>query len=105
MEERTEGWKSSPAITGLILLATLLSPVGGPFLWFVTMVACDVPWEGPYQCVVPEPVFTYFFLSYAIPFFVAGYFALAWFALCIAALVTAVRLFGKALWDAVEPHL
>ena len=105
MDENTEDWKSNPEITGLLLAITLISPVGAPFLGLITMGACDIPWEGPYQCLVPEPVFAYLFLCWVVPFFFLGFFALVWFTLCIVVLVTVARLFGKAVWDALEPHL
>lgn len=105
MRERAEDWRRRPAITGLLLFVTLISPVGAPFLGLITMGTCDIPWEGPYQCIVPEPVFAYFFLCWIAPFFFLGFFALGWFALCIAALVTVVRLFGNAMWEVLEPHL
>ena len=105
MDERTDDWKNNPAITGLLLIAALISPAGAPFLGLITMGACDIPWEGPYQCIVPEPVFAYFFLSWGAPFFFLGLFALVWFALCVAVLVMVVRLFGRSVWGVLEPHL
>ena len=105
MDERAGGWRSSPAITGLLLLATLVSPVGAAFLGLVTLGACDIPWEGPYQCIVPEPIFDYLLMCWIAPFLFLRFFALGWFALCIAGLIKVTRLFGSAVWDAVEPHL
>ena len=41
MYEDKETWLDSPRTTGLVLLAVLLSPLGGPMLFTLTFVVCS----------------------------------------------------------------
>jgi hypothetical protein len=99
MFEDTPSWKRDPAITGLILLFILISPMGAPLLALITIEVCDIPWEGTYQCMVPEPVFAYFMLFLWGPFFWLGLFALLWFAVSMSLVIRFAWMFASATWD------
>ena len=97
MFEETPSWQRNPAVTGIILLAMLISPIGAPFLGLIAIEVCDIPWEGAYQCPVPDTVLTYFWVSLWGPFFMLGLFALVWFAISIGLLIRFGWLFVSAL--------
>jgi len=100
MFEDPPSWKRDPLITGTILFFLLLSPVGAPLMAFVTIASCGLSWDGPYQCVIPEPLFTYFMIFTLGPLFFLGYFGLAWMLLCFAAIIGFACLFVRAAWEA-----
>ena len=105
MFEETPRWKRNPVVTGLVLLALLISPIGAPLLGFISIAACDVPWEGEYRCFVPAQALDYFMGSFLLPFLWLGFFALPWFALCIALIIRSGWLFAAAVWGSImERH-
>ena len=101
MFEEPPSWKRDPLITGTILFVLLISPMGAPLLGLIIIEACDIPWEGTYQCMVPDPVIAYFLIFLWGPFFVLGLFALLWFAISIGLIIRFALMFGSSLWIAV----
>lgn len=74
--------------------------MGAPLLGLITMEACGLSWDGPYQCIVPEPVFGYFMLFLWGPFWL-GLWALPWFAISFGLVVRFAWMFASAVWAAV----
>jgi len=99
-DEEERNWKHDPVTTGGILLLSLISPVGAPLLGWLAIVACDIPWEGEYQCIVPDAVLTYLIGSLFIPLFWFGYFGLAWLLISLAVTIGFLLLFVSAAWAA-----
>jgi hypothetical protein len=101
MFEDTSRWKRDPAITGTILFFLLISPMGAPLLGLITIGACGIRWEAPYQCMVPESLFAYFMFFMWAPFFWLGLFALPWFAISIGLVMRFAWMFASAAWAAL----
>ena len=101
MFEDTPSWKRDPLITGTILLVLLISPMGAPLLGLIIIEACDIPWEGTYQCMVPDPVIAYFMVFLWGPFFLLGLFALPWFAISIGLVIRFAWMFVSSVWIAM----
>lgn len=92
-----ENWREDPKITGVILFFVLISPMGAPLLFLLTSIGCDIGWDTPYQCVIPQAMFTYFFLCFVAPFAFGPWFAVPWFVFAIGLVIRFTWLFGVAL--------
>jgi hypothetical protein len=104
MEDDTPTWTASPLVTGLLLLALLISPVGAPVLLVLVTSACEIPWDGEvYRCMVPRPVTSYLFLSILIPSVYLKGAAVVWFAMRLAGLVAVTWMFVRATWERLFP--
>ncbi len=86
------------ALVGLaVVLVLTLSPLGAPVVGFLIAWGCDIPFEGAYQCVVPDWLIYYFgYFFYAALTSGSILVAIAWLglsgALLLACLAYAVRL-------------
>jgi hypothetical protein len=100
-----EGWKQSAALKSVALLLLLVSPVGAPIVGYILLDACDIPWEGAFQCAVPTPALSYFLAFLFLPFVWVGPFvAILWLFLSAAVLLGCFWYAAKAIWQAVmEP--
>ena len=87
------------ALKALGLAILIISPVGAPLVGYAIVYACDIPWEGPVQCAVPEPLLGYFLRSVFVPWAVAGPFlAILWQLLSLGLLASCLWFAGKAIW-------
>ena len=101
-EETPIDWKRQPLTTGLVLLFVLLSPIGGGVSGPLVMWACDVRWETQGPCLLPDPVVTYFLISWLGPIFVLGAvgLGLVWWPVSVAVTLWSLGLFVRAWWEA-----
>ncbi|QIK79138.1 hypothetical protein G7077_09750 [Sphingomonas piscis] len=53
-------WKDKPLLLAVLLLLLLASPLGAPLVGMSIISGCDIPWEGSYQCAVPQRLQDYF---------------------------------------------
>jgi hypothetical protein len=96
-----ESWKRSPALGFLALLILLVSPVGAPILGYVLIYACDIPWEGSFQCAVPTTLLDYFVAFTILPFvWVGPFLAILWLMIALAVLLSCLWFAGRAIWRA-----
>jgi hypothetical protein len=98
-DEDPRSWKHDPRATGLILLFILLSPLGGAVMGPAILMACDIPWEGSYQCIIPDPVISYFMISWLGPMFLLGTFGWAWMLFSFVLTTGFACLFVRASWE------
>lgn len=96
-----EALKRSAALKSLVLLLLLPTPVGAPIVGFIIIDACDIPWEGSFQCPVPAPLLDYFLTFTMLPFLWTGPFiGILWLILSLAVLFFCLWFALRAIWDA-----
>ena len=79
MYDDKETWRDSPRTTGLVLLAVLLSPLGGPMLF--------------------DAVGYYIGAMAMIPMAFLGDYGAAWLVVSFVAVVTTAWFFVRATWE------
>jgi hypothetical protein len=101
MEDRPQRWKQSAALRSVALLLLLVSPLGAPIVGYLIIDACDIPWEGPFQCAVPTPLLHYFTAFTILPFIWVGPFlAILWLMMSCAVLLGCLWYAARAVWQA-----
>lgn len=87
----------------LILLVMLIGPLGAPLIGMSISSACNIPWEGPYECAFPEPFQSYFVTLFVVAFFPFGpTLGWLWMALSLGLLTALIWYAGRAMWEAVS---
>lgn len=99
MYEDKETWGDSPRTTGLVLLAVLLSPLGGPMLFTLTFVVCPGTQGLEYHCFIPDAVGYYIGAMAMIPMAFLGDYGAAWLVVSFVAVVTTAWFFVRATWE------
>lgn len=80
-----------------LLLA--VSPLGAPAIGLLLAWGCDISWDDSTQCVVPEPVITYFLTIMLIAMAAGGLpFAILWLLAAAGTLFGCLVQAARALW-------
>lgn len=98
MYDHEASWKDSPAITGMVLLILLISPLGAPMVALATAPTCGIE-AG--QCILPDAIMEYFILCALGPLFWFGNGGFVWLALSFASVVTLGWFFVRASFERV----
>ena len=105
-DERSERWKNSPILIVIVLLLLLISPLGAPVVGYALAYVCDIPWEGAYQCRVPQPLLDYFLPFTILPFaWVGPFLAILWVMLSFAIAIAAICYLVRAVWQMTMERL
>lgn len=90
-----------PALRALGFLVLTISPIGAPLIGYFLLGACDIPWEGRIQCVLPTALLNYFMAFTILPvIWVGPFLAMLWLMFSLAVLLACFWNAGRAVWQA-----